>query len=333
MTDGVSVLDLFSPVTREWFERAFARPTPAQEAGLAGDRLGRAHADPGADRVGQDARRVPLRDRPAERGAGGGAPAALRLSAEGAELRRRAQPARAARRDPVGADRGRPHRRHAAEGARGDAAQAAGHPDHHARVALSCCSPRRGARCSGRVRTLILDEVHAVAGTKRGAHLALSVERLDRLVGEPVQRVGALGHAAPDRGDRPVRVGRAADPASSTRARARSSTSGSSSRSRTCASWARSASSTHPVVQDGVEMDIGTEVGARSIWPSIYPALLRARQGAPLDDRLRQQPPPRRTACAAAERARSRSEPALQRSPAPTTDRSRGSSGSRSRSC
>ncbi len=32
------------------------------------------------------------------------------------------------------------------------------------------------------VRTLILDEVHAVAGTKRGAHLALSVERLDRLV-------------------------------------------------------------------------------------------------------------------------------------------------------
>src|SRR3954465_8790058 len=33
------------------------------------------------------------------------------------------------------------------------------------------------------VETLILDEVHAVAGTKRGAHLAVSVERLDRLVG------------------------------------------------------------------------------------------------------------------------------------------------------
>ncbi|HUK93950.1 MAG TPA: DEAD/DEAH box helicase [Gaiellaceae bacterium] len=40
------------------------------------------------------------------------------------------------------------------------------------------------------VRTLILDEVHAVAGTKRGAHLTLSVERLDRLTGEPVQRIG-----------------------------------------------------------------------------------------------------------------------------------------------
>ncbi len=48
------------------------------------------------------------------------------------------------------------------------------------------------------VRTLILDEVHAVAGTKRGAHLALSVERLDRLVSDMpggqslghVQRIG-----------------------------------------------------------------------------------------------------------------------------------------------
>src|SRR3954454_1382558 len=40
------------------------------------------------------------------------------------------------------------------------------------------------------VRTLILDEVHAVAGTKRGAHLALTVERLERLVEEPFQRIG-----------------------------------------------------------------------------------------------------------------------------------------------
>src|SRR3954452_191506 len=40
------------------------------------------------------------------------------------------------------------------------------------------------------IETVIVDEVHAVAGTKRGAHLALSLERLERLVGEPVQRVG-----------------------------------------------------------------------------------------------------------------------------------------------
>src|SRR6186997_1844236 len=35
------------------------------------------------------------------------------------------------------------------------------------------------------VETLILDEVHAVAGTKRGAHLALSVERLEALLEKP----------------------------------------------------------------------------------------------------------------------------------------------------
>jgi len=40
------------------------------------------------------------------------------------------------------------------------------------------------------VDTLILDEVHAVAGTKRGAHLALSVERLEALAAQPPQRIG-----------------------------------------------------------------------------------------------------------------------------------------------
>src|SRR5436853_3082865 len=40
------------------------------------------------------------------------------------------------------------------------------------------------------VETLILDEVHAVARTKRGPPLAPSVERLDGLVEQPVQRIG-----------------------------------------------------------------------------------------------------------------------------------------------
>lgn len=40
------------------------------------------------------------------------------------------------------------------------------------------------------VRTLILDELHAVAGNKRGSHLALSVERLCALADGPVTRIG-----------------------------------------------------------------------------------------------------------------------------------------------
>lgn len=40
------------------------------------------------------------------------------------------------------------------------------------------------------VDTVILDEVHALAGTKRGAHLALSLERLDARLARPAQRIG-----------------------------------------------------------------------------------------------------------------------------------------------
>ncbi|HMI31553.1 MAG TPA: DEAD/DEAH box helicase [Candidatus Limnocylindrales bacterium] len=40
------------------------------------------------------------------------------------------------------------------------------------------------------VRTVIVDEIHAVAGNKRGPHLALSLERLAALVGGPLQRIG-----------------------------------------------------------------------------------------------------------------------------------------------
>src|SRR5580698_5537571 len=40
------------------------------------------------------------------------------------------------------------------------------------------------------VETVIVDEIHAVADDKRGAHLALSLERLDHLVGKPLTRIG-----------------------------------------------------------------------------------------------------------------------------------------------
>ncbi|ONI87389.1 ATP-dependent helicase [Saccharothrix sp. ALI-22-I] len=63
------------------------------------------------------------------------------------------------------------------------------------------------------VETVIVDEVHAVAGTKRGAHLALALERLDALLDRPAQRIGLSATVRPVEevsaflaGGRPVRV-------------------------------------------------------------------------------------------------------------------------------
>ncbi len=47
------------------------------------------------------------------------------------------------------------------------------------------------------VTTVIVDEVHAVAATKRGAHLALSLERLDALLATPAQRIGLSATVRP----------------------------------------------------------------------------------------------------------------------------------------
>jgi ATP-dependent Lhr-like helicase len=40
------------------------------------------------------------------------------------------------------------------------------------------------------VRTVIVDEIHAVIGTRRGAHLALTLERLQQIAARPLHRVG-----------------------------------------------------------------------------------------------------------------------------------------------
>ncbi|UBI06594.1 DEAD/DEAH box helicase [Corynebacterium falsenii] len=71
---------------------------------------------------------------------------------------------------------------------------------------------KAAATLSG-VETVIIDEIHAVAGTKRGSHLALSLERLEMVTDKPVQRIGLSATVNPVDtvasflgGDRPVAV-------------------------------------------------------------------------------------------------------------------------------
>src|SRR5436190_12410604 len=47
-----------------------------------------------------------------------------------------------------------------------------------------------GRKVLSTVRTLIVDEIHALVGNRRGSHLALSMERLAALVKHPLQRIG-----------------------------------------------------------------------------------------------------------------------------------------------
>ncbi|HET9001969.1 MAG TPA: DEAD/DEAH box helicase [bacterium] len=54
-------------------------------------------------------------------------------------------------------------------------------------ILLTAEGSRRMCEAAG---TVIVDEIHAVAGDKRGAHLALSLERLDALCGRRLQRIG-----------------------------------------------------------------------------------------------------------------------------------------------
>ncbi|HEY6342491.1 MAG TPA: DEAD/DEAH box helicase [Bryobacteraceae bacterium] len=55
----------------------------------------------------------------------------------------------------------------------------------------------RSRKMLASVRTLIIDEIHAVADDKRGSHLALSIARLERLTGRSIQKIGLSATVSP----------------------------------------------------------------------------------------------------------------------------------------
>jgi ATP-dependent Lhr-like helicase len=110
------------------------------------------------------------------------------------------------------------------------------------------------------IDTVLLDEVHAVAGTKRGAHLALSVERLERLVAAPFQRVGLSATQRPLEeigrfvsGGRPIEL---VDAGISKQLDL------------------QVVVPLEDMREPGTAPETGGERPTNSIWPSIYPALL-----------------------------------------------------------
>ncbi len=146
------------------------------------------------------------------------------------------------------------------------------------------------------VEAVIVDEIHAVAGTKRGSHLALTLERLAAIQedGRDPQRIGLSATQNPlEEIGRflvgPTRTARVLD-----------------------AGMRKPLDlKIHVPVESMVEPEQtggdlaaldhvqGSEATRRSIWPAIYPELLAAGRAAHVDDRLRQQPPRRRAPRAA----------------------------------
>ncbi|CAA9255057.1 MAG: putative ATP-dependent DNA helicase, partial [uncultured Corynebacteriales bacterium] len=281
--------------------------------GLGGHRRRRPHAGGGADRVRQDAGGVPVVARPAGRRAGAGGPqgalpGALHQPAQGAGRGRRAQPAVAAGRDPAGGDparapaAGRPGRAavrgHLGRGAPAAGPAPAGHPHHHARVAVPHADQRRPGHPARRA-----DRDH-----RRGPRGLLDQARrpprahpgaAGRAAGAAGAAGRAVGDGAPGRGGRPLpgrrpgRHGRAAGDHEDRRAQG-----GRAGRGHVPAGRADRGG---PGVRGGggeADLDLAGGRGAGA----------RPGRAAPLDDRVRQLPPAGRAADRPAQRAGLRAE-------------------------
>ena len=260
----------------------------------------------------------------------GALPGALRLAAQGARRRRRAQPAQPAHRHPprgraARAARARRHRRGPLRRHPGRRAPAlrhapARHPHHHARVAVPpahLAGARLAARRHDRDRR---------RGARGRRHQARRAPRdLARAARRPARAARAahrpVGHGAAGRGGRAVPRRRAT-------------------RHRRAAAGSTKTFDLEVVVpgrrhgrarRERPARSSGSAAGdaqRTSIWPHVEERVVDLDRRAPVDDRVRQLPPPRRAAHRAAQRDLGRApRPARRSRPASAPAASMGQAG------
>jgi ATP-dependent helicase Lhr and Lhr-like helicase len=206
----------FSPAVRAWFESAFETPTPAQVGGWASIASGRhtlIHAPTGSgktlaaflwclDRLARDPSPPPSKTAP-------GSVRVLYVS----PLKALTYDVERNLRAPLhgiglAAQRlGEPEPRISIAGRTGDTPQEQRRELARRPPDILVTTPESlylmltsAARDTLRgVETVIVDEVHAIAGTKRGAHLALSLERLERLRPDDAPLLQRIGLSATQR--------------------------------------------------------------------------------------------------------------------------------------
>jgi ATP-dependent Lhr-like helicase len=299
MSDASShpALALFTPQVREWFERAFAAPTPAQVQAwpaIASGRHALISAPTGSGKtlaaflwaLDQFVAEPPLRaielPRPAARGAQGAkeSPAAAKpsrraakrsvrlvyispLKALGYDVERNLRaPLRGIGADVrVGVRTGDTPQRERREMLREPPDILITTPE-----SLYLMLTGQAQALFAGTQWVIVDEIHALAQTKRGAHLAVTLERLAERAGRDVQRIGLSATQRPLDEVARFLVGP----------------------SRDCAIVDAGVSKPldlriHVPVESMVEPDAPLELDAipggeatrRSIWPAIYPELLK----------------------------------------------------------
>ena len=229
----------------------------------------------------------------------------LRLAAEGARLRHRPQPARAAARDRRGPHRRRPHRRHAADAS---ARRCAAHPPdilittpeslylmliqrrardpHRRRGRDRRRDPRRRRDQARRAPRADARAPRRAAGRRREPQrIGLSatqnpLEEVGRFMVGPRRTCTIVDAGVRKPLDLQIHV--------------------------PVESMVEPDQSPRPPDRTRSTRSMSGEATRRSIWPAIYPEILRARPRAPLDDRLRQRPPRRRAPRDPPQRARQR---------------------------